>query len=106
MTDVTHPADICQLADTVAELVMEKLGASVIPSSFPAEVGDWIRGTTRHSPLLWVHTIPMNPPGTCINMEWRLNPDGTMQLDLRDSSGFTFWRGTFRPAEEASHADA
>lgn len=38
--------------------------------------------------------------------EWRLNPDGTMQLELRHSTGYTFWRGTFRPAEEASHADA
>ena len=59
----------------------------------------------------------MNPrpvPSECTDMTppvmwgtlWELNPDGTMQLDLRDSSGFTFWRGTFRPAEEASHADA
>jgi hypothetical protein len=94
--------DIGQLAGAVAGMVIDKLSASVIPSSFPPEIGEWIAGTARYSSLLWTHTIPMNPPGTCMLTDWKLNPDGTMQLELRDSSGFTFWRGTFRPAEAAN----
>lgn len=105
--DVTETAHMgrAELAGDIAGLVVEKLRGSVISSSFPAKVGGWIRQTAEHHTLLWTHTIPMNPPGTCLLTDWRLNPDGTLQLELRDSTGLTFWRGTFRPVE-ASHADA
>jgi hypothetical protein len=86
-------------AESFAAAVVEKLSASVIPSSLPARVGDWIRQTAQYNSLLWTHTIPMNPAGTAMIMEWRLNPDGTLNLELRDSTGQTFWRGTFQPVE-------
>lgn len=99
MTDITHPSDICELADTVAELVTEKLSASVIPSSFPAEIGEWIREACAHGLRQWIYTIPMMGPSAMF-AEFRFNPDGTFNLELRDTNGLPFWRGTFRPADE------
>lgn len=98
--EADHEAEICRMARLMAGFVVEELGASVIPSSLPAHIGAWIRATATHNALLWVHTIPMNPPGNAMIQEWRLNPDGTLNLELRDSSGQTFWRGTFRPVKE------
>jgi hypothetical protein len=91
--------EIHEVARLMAGLVVKELRGSVISSSFPAEIGGWIRQTAEHHALLWTHTIPMRPSGTCILTDWRLNPDGTLQLELRDSNGMTFWRGTFRPEE-------
>jgi hypothetical protein len=39
--------------------------------------------------------------GTCIGTQWKLNPDGTASLELTDTNGQIFWRGTFRPVEAA-----
>lgn len=85
------------LVDKVADRVAERLSESVIPSSFPAAVGDWIREACKHGAVLWIHTLPMNGP-TAITTEYRMNPDGTLNLEFRDTRGCTFWRGTFRPA--------
>ena len=85
-------------AETIADLVVAKLGGPVISSVIPAEVGAWIRQTCGHSQLLYRHMIPMNGP-SCIHSEWRLNPDGSIIQELQDTTGCAFWRGTFRPAE-------
>jgi hypothetical protein len=92
-------------AESFAAAVVEKLGASVIPSSFPAYVGKQIRQAAAHGGCMWVHTIPMGG-AMCLLAEYRLNPDGTLNLEFKDSNGCIFWRGTFRPAEEASSAHA
>jgi hypothetical protein len=93
-----------ELAGDIAHLIVEKLSASVIPSSLPAHIGDWVRRTAKHNSMLWCFSIPM-ADATALLTDWQLNPDGTIQLELRDTNGQRFWRGTFRPAE-ASRADA
>jgi hypothetical protein len=81
-----------------AAAIVEKLGASVIPSSIPAEIGEWIRRTAEHNSYVWRFSIPM-AGATCMCTDWTLNPDGTINLELQDTNGRRFWRGTFRPAE-------
>jgi hypothetical protein len=93
-----HDADICELADLVGELIVERLTASVIPSSFPAEIGDWIREASEHGARLYRHVIPMTGP-TAIFADWRIQPDGCLMLELQDTNGCPFWRGTFRPVD-------
>ena len=90
--------DLEVLFDKVACKVAERLSASVIPSSFPAEIGDWIRETTEHGGCVYRHMIPMRGP-TAMFADYRINPDGTLNMELQDTNGCPFWRGTFRPAE-------
>jgi hypothetical protein len=86
------------VTDDIADRVAAKLGQSVIPSSFPAEIGKWIRESARYGAMLWRHTIPMKGP-TAIFAEYRFNPDGTFNLQFQDTNGCRFWDGTFRPAD-------
>ena len=85
-------------AEKIAELVIEKLSASVIPSSFPAYVVDMIRAATENGAYHWLYSIPLIGPA-CITCGWTFSPDGSVNLELRDLNGQTFWRGTFRPAD-------
>jgi hypothetical protein len=85
--------------EQLADLIVEKLNQSVIPSAIPAEIGEWIRETCGHSQFYYRHMIPMSGP-TCIHAEWKLNPDGTINLQLQDTNARPFWFGTFRPADE------
>ena len=91
-------------AESFAAAVVEKLSASVIPSSFPARVGDRLREVAKNSAYFYRGVIPLSGPNGII-MDWRINPDGTINLELQEMNGCPFWRGTFRPAE-VSHADA
>lgn len=87
-----------RIVGRVADRIVDRLSASVIPSSFPAEIGDWIRRSYQDGARIWRHVIPMNGP-TCICADYRFNPDGTFQLELQDTNGRCFWRGTFRPVD-------
>ncbi len=85
-------AEIRELAKAMAA----ELGGSVISSSLPAEVGDWVRQTATHGSFVWRSSIPMSG-ATAILTDWRLNPDGTIILELQDTCARPFWHGTFRP---------
>lgn len=84
------------LAEDIAVRVIKGLGQSVIPSVIPAYIGDMIRDVTKHDQLKWRHSIPL-AGAMCICVDWTLNADGTVNLELQDSYGQSFWRGTFRP---------
>jgi hypothetical protein len=88
-----------------AAAIVERLSASVIPSSFPARIGEQIRQACGYGGSLYRHIIPLGGP-VMLCAEYRMNPDGTLQLEFQDTSGQPFWRGTFRPAGEATDADA
>ena len=90
-------------AESFAAAVVEKLSASVIPSSIPAEVGQWVRATATHGSFWWQFSIPM-AGATSMGTRWKLHPDGTIGLELTDTNGQIFWRGTFRPAEREASA--
>jgi hypothetical protein len=104
MTDTAAPYTISPdgvvsvAAESFAAAVVEKLSASVMPSSIPAEIGEWVRQTAEHGSYVWRFSIPM-AGATAMCTDWTLNPDGTIQLELQDTCGRRFWRGTFRPAE-------
>lgn len=93
--DVLDPEDIA-IIDRLASTLADKLNGSVISSSFPAEIGDWIRKAHEYGGRIWRNSIPMVGP-TAMCVETQFNPDGTMMLALQDTNGQTFWRGTFRP---------
>jgi hypothetical protein len=95
MADAVGLAD---LADRMADRVIDKLNASVIPSSFPARVGEWLREVAKNSVYFYRGVIPLCGPNGII-MDWRINPDGTINLELQEMNGCAFWHGTFRPAE-------
>jgi hypothetical protein len=103
MIDDDIDQEAIRILELVADRVAEKLGQSVIPSSFPAEIGDWIREASKYGARLYRQTIPMNGP-TAIFTEWRVNPDGTLNLQLQDTNGSPFWNGTFRPVMPDGHA--
>ena len=84
--------------DELADRIVERLSASVVPSSIPAEAGQWVRDTAKHGSLVWRFSIPM-AGATALLTDWRLNPDGTITLELQDTNACPFWRGTFRPAD-------
>ena len=90
--DLPTEADLDMLADKV----VERLSANVISAALPAWVGEWVREATQHGVYQWQYTIPMMR-GTCMAAEFRFSPDGSFQLELRDTAGSPFWRGTFRP---------
>lgn len=92
----TLDEDELRVIGEIADAVVEKLNGSVISSVLPAFIGDWVRKTCEQNQLLYRHMIPMRGP-TVMMTEWRLNTDGTILLDLQDTNGQTFWRGTFRP---------
>ena len=89
-------AEIRELAKALAA----ELGGSIISSTFPAAIGEWVRQTARQSAVNWRFSIPMSG-STGLLTDWRLNPDGTIILELQDTNAQMFWRGTFRPAEES-----
>jgi hypothetical protein len=84
------------LAEDIAARVIKGLGQSVIPSVIPARIGEKIREACSHGSALWVQTIPL-AGAYCLSISYRLNPDGTINLEFHDWSGQIFWRGTFRP---------
>jgi hypothetical protein len=86
-----------EIKELAAALAAE-IGSSVIPSSFPAEIGDWIRDAVKHGGHIYRHMIPLGGP-IALFADYRLNPDGTLNLEFQDTNGAPFWRGTFRPAE-------
>jgi hypothetical protein len=83
-------------ATEIAAEVVRQLGQNVVAASIPAEIGQWVRDTCRTSMMVYRQLIPMNG-GSCLNTEWRLGPDGRMHLELSDTNGRIFWRGTFVP---------
>ena len=95
MRSVAH-ADVNE--SVLADLIVERLNGPMISSSIPADIGAWIRKTAEHGSFWWQFSIPMTG-ATCIGTHWKLHPDGTMGLELTDSNGRIFWRGTFHPAE-------
>jgi hypothetical protein len=88
-----------RIVELVADRIVATLGQSVIPSSIPAAIGEWIKKTSEHRSWEWTHVIPMQPPGSGLALWWRFNPDGTINMEMRDTAGWIFWRGTFRPVE-------
>ena len=85
-------------AESFAAAVVEALGASVIPSSFPAHIGSILRETAKHGAYRYVYMLPGGGP-YALSVEFVVNPDGTLNMEFRDPSGIPFWRGTFRPVE-------
>lgn len=79
-------------------MIVEKLGQSVIPSSIPAHIGEWLRSVASHGAWCYTYMIPLGG-SNAIRADWRVNPDGTLNLELQDTSGQPFWRGTFHPAQ-------
>ena len=86
------------MVDAIADRIVEKLAASVIPSSIPAEIGQLIRDACKHGGSMYRHVIPLAGP-MAIFANYRMNPDGTLNFELQDTNGCPFWHGTFRPAE-------
>lgn len=84
-----------KFAARIAAHVLDGLNASVIPSQFPAEVGDYIRQATRHGNYVTDHLIPLTGPNA-LYARWMLQVDGSMTLLLTLDNNI-FWRGTFRP---------
>lgn len=84
--------------DLLASMITEKLRGSAICSSIPAEIGEWIREATKHGARRYSHTLPMAGP-TAMFIEYQYNPDGTLNMEFRDTNGCPFWNGTFRPAD-------
>ena len=89
--------------DMLAEKIVKRLSASVIPSALPAWAGDWIREVAKHGSYVWSYTIPMGA-GTCMGVFSRLNPDGSLHMEFHDTNGCPFWRGTFRPEVSNAHS--
>jgi hypothetical protein len=85
-----------------AEAIVRRLGASVIPSSFPAHIGELLRETARFGSYQYVHMLPGGAHS--LSVQYVINPDGTLNMEFQEPNGSPFWRGTFRP--EASHADS
>jgi hypothetical protein len=96
--EIDDPA-VTAVADRISAAIIKSLGASVIPSSIPGWAGHQIRETAKHGAFVWVYTVP-TMAGTCFQFQVRLNPDGTMDLEMRDTNASPFWRGTFRPADD------
>lgn len=85
-----------------AAAVVEHLGASVIPSSFPAHIGELLRETARYGSYRYVHMLPGGARSLCV--EYVINTDGSLIMEFQEPGGQAFWRGVFRP--EASRADS
>lgn len=91
--------------DELADKVVTRLNGSVISSAFPASIGKYIRGCTNGHSMLWSHWLPLRGPDG-VQATYVFEVDGVMRLELADPSGFTFWRGTFRPEKETANADS
>jgi hypothetical protein len=90
--------------DELADKVVSRLNGSVISSAFPAFIGRYIQNTLAGHSMMWSHWLQLRGPDG-IQATYIFEVDGVMRLELADSSGCIFWRGTFRP-EESADADA
>jgi len=96
---------LARRVDGLADKIITRLSASVIPSSFPAYVGAMIREACKFGQVHGNYVIPLRGP-LAIRAMYYFSPDGTFQIELSDINGSPFWRGTFRPEEEAANAHA
>lgn len=97
MSDQVYP-DAETLAGQITDRIVERLSASVIPSSFPAMIGDWIRETCKYGSMTLTHVVNMDR-GTVLFAQYKFSSDGILNLELRDTNNCPFWSGTFRPAD-------
>jgi hypothetical protein len=91
------------LAASIAERVIEALGVSTVPASWPAEVGDLIRNAAGSGAFIQRSLINLGPYQ--LVADWTANPDGTMRLQMFNHVNQPFWLGTFRPGPAIPRAD-
>lgn len=76
--------------------IIDSLNLSMISSSIPVYIKRAIQDTASHGSMTWVHQLPLTGPAYGLTVEYRLCPDGSLQMEMRNSDGSPFWRGTFR----------
>lgn len=84
--------------DVLAAAIARHLDAGTL--AIPAHVGEMVKRGAKAGGYQYRQVIPMAGPEGMLT-DWRLHPDGSMQLELLDMNSRPFWRGTFRPAETA-----
>lgn len=77
--------------ELVAYKVARILGRSTL---IPASVQEWVRTNVTHS-RSQVNLVYLNRTEAIVE-RWIINADGSLDLELADTSNETFWRGTFR----------
>lgn len=87
--------------DVLAGKIAERLKGSMISSALPAEIGAWIRESCKHGAYWCTHMIPMGG-ATCMVINYKLHPDGSVHMEWKDTCGQIFWQGIFRPVADES----
>lgn len=90
-------AESLRIIELLTARITERLSASVISSVFPAFIGEQIREAHQAGGRVMSHVIPLKGP-VALFAHYRFNPDGTINMEFRDTAGRPFWEGTFRPA--------
>jgi hypothetical protein len=85
-----------QLADRLAAAVVDKLGG--VPAAIPAAIGAELRAHCLHGWRAFRQVIPLSGP-SAIFADYRLHPDGRIEIALELDAWGVFWRGTLRPLD-------
>lgn len=92
-----------QQMDYLAAEVVRRLNGSVISSALPAETGKDLRGLSDGG--IWDTSHWIGGAGRAgFSVRYLVNADGLMRLEMTNTAGRTFWRGTFIPEKEISDA--
>jgi hypothetical protein len=83
------------LSETDKQEIINRLNRAMISSSIPLYVCNEIREVARHGSMQWSHTLPLLE-SKGLTFEYRFNPDGSLEQQIRDWNGIVIWRGSFR----------
>lgn len=88
--------DIARLAGATAGVLVDKLAGPLVPSSIPASVGQDIAEAASEGQRIQTHPIYL-AGSKCLVVEYRLEADGRLMIELRREDHSTFWSGVFWP---------
>jgi hypothetical protein len=74
---------------------LEKILATREPLTIPEHAADLVREVARYGSYTYRQNIGSS---AFVGMDWSLNPDGSIDLELLDQCGRRFWRGKFLAA--------
>ena len=90
--------------DELADKVVTRLNGSVISSALPANLGEYIRVATGGLRWQVSHWVPLAGQYG-LQMEWVIENDGVIRLEMSDPAGWVFWRGVFRAEKTDANSD-
>jgi hypothetical protein len=98
MEGAIHQPGINMTEDAMQELAMRV--ASILESNsisrlIPAETAQWLRESTFGTGMRYHYVMPL-AGGNALQILMNITIAGEVEIELHDTTGMSFWRGTLR----------